>query len=78
MPHWEELEQLWNYPFEMTFGPSKSRNLHDVISENIIPANQKTELLVFCWLHAQIMFDVTWFPAFVGASDVISSVLSIR
>jgi len=34
--------------------------------------------VMYRWLRALVMFDVTCFPAFVGASDVISSVLSIR
>jgi len=32
---------------------------------------------VYCWLLALAMFDGTHFPAFVGASDVLSSVFMI-
>jgi len=49
-----------------------------MITHNVIWANQKTEFFVYRWLRALAMFGVTSFAAFVGASDVISSVLSIR
>jgi len=45
---------------------------------NVIWANKKTESFVYFWLCAHTVFDVTCYPAFVGASKVISSVLSIR
>jgi len=47
------------------------------ITYNVIWANQKSESFVYPWLHKLAMFDVICFPAFVGASGVISSVLSI-
>jgi len=40
--------------------------------------NRMTESFVYHWLRAHATFNVKCFPAFVGASDVISSVLSIR
>ena len=43
-----------------------------------ILANQETESSVNPWLQAHAMLDVTGFPLFVGALDVISSVLSMR
>jgi len=45
---------------------------------SIIWANQKTESFVYRWLCTYAMFDVTRFSAFVGITDVISSILSIR
>jgi len=56
----------------------KGRNLRKVITQNVIWTNQKIESFVYCWLRAHVMFDVTYFPAFVGAWVVMSSVLSIR
>jgi len=44
------------------------------LHHNVIKANQN---FMYRWLHAFAMFDVTSFPAFVVASDVILSVLSI-
>jgi len=61
----------------MTLGPTKGGKLRNVIT-HVIWANQKTESFVYRWLRTQAMFDVTCFPAFVGASDVILSILSIR
>ena len=43
-----------------------------------LKVNQKTENFVYHWLHALAMFDVTCIPTFVGSSDVISGLLSIR
>ena len=40
--------------------------------------NQRTEFSVYRWLCAPAMFEVTCYPAFVWASDVISSALSKR
>jgi len=48
------------------------------VIKHIIWTNKKTESSVYCWQHALAMFDVTCFPTFVRASDVISSVMSIR
>ena len=59
--------------------PTKYGKLRNVISHNIVPADQKSESFVYRWLRAITMFDVTCFPgsAFVGASDVVSRVLLI-
>ena len=57
---------------------SKGRKLRNVITNNVIRIKQKTESFVHRWQRAHVSFQVTRFPAFVGASDVISSVLSIR
>jgi len=51
-------------------------NLRYVITY-VICATQKTESWVYRWLRARAMFDVTRFPAFVWALDVIFSFLSI-
>jgi len=49
-----------------------------VIMHNFFRTNQKSVYSpVDCLLIAHAMFDVTCFPAFVGASDVISSIMSI-
>ena len=63
--------------FENIFSPKKGRTLCKVMMHIIIWANQKTESFVYGWLHAHAMFDVTCFPTFVRASEVISRVLSI-
>jgi len=68
---------MYHQPSELTFGPTKGRQLRNV-KTHIIWANQKTESLVYCWLQAHAMFDVTRSPAFVGALNVLSSVLSIH
>ena len=44
----------------------------------VIWANQKTKSFLYRCLCALAMFDVTCFPAFVGASDIILSVLARR
>ena len=54
------------------FCPTKDRKLCYVIMHNIIWANQKTESFLFPWPCAHAMFDVTCFPAHVGASSVLS------
>jgi len=41
-------------------------------------ANQKTESFVYPWLPAHTVFDITVYPTFVKASDVIPSILSNR
>jgi len=61
----------------MKFCPRKGEKLLNVVMHNVIKANQKTESCFCHWLHAHAVVDVTCFPAFVGASDVISSVLLI-
>ena len=64
-------------PSEITFGPTKGRKLRNVITY-VIWANQNTESFVYSCLCAHALFDVTCFPTFVRAQDVISSVLLIR
>ena len=59
---------------EMTLGPKKCKKLRNVIMSNVIWTNQKYESFVHRWQHT---LDVICFLAFVGTSDVISSVLSI-
>ena len=61
----------------MMFGPIEGGKFCNVIMHNVIWDNQKAEFSVYRWLHAHAMFDCTCFPAFVGVSDVISSVLLI-
>jgi len=39
---------------------------------------QSEESFFYCWLRTLAMFYITWFPVFVGASDTISSELSIH
>ena len=65
-------------PSEMTVVSTKGGNLHNIIMYNIIWANQKTESFVYHWLCGHAMFDVTCFPAFVVATDVILSIMSIH
>jgi len=48
-----------------------------VITHNVIWANQKTKTFLYRWLCSHAMFDVMCLPAFVGASRIISRVLSI-
>ena len=62
---------------EMTFGLNTCRNFRNVITHNVIWANQKTESFVYRWLCTNSMFDVTYFSAFVRALDVISIILAI-
>ena len=47
-------------------------------THNFILANQINKYFVYRWLHAHAVFDLKCLPAFVRASDVFSSVLSIR
>ena len=56
---------------------TKGRNSHIVITHNVFWAIQKTESFVYHWLRAHAMVDVTCFPAFVGPSDIISSILLV-
>jgi len=73
------INNLFVGPSVMTSGLAKGGKLWNVIAHNVILANQKKiESAVYRWLRAHAMFDITWFPTFVGASDVISSVLSIH
>ena len=58
-------------PSEMTFRQTKGRKLCNVITHNIIWANQMTEHFVFCgYAHIQCL-TLHAFQAFVGAWDVI-------
>ena len=62
----------------MTLGSTKNGGtLCNVTTHNVILTYQKTKTFVNRWLHAYAVFDVTCFPAFVEAPDVISSILSI-
>jgi len=54
----------------MTVKSGKLCNAH-------IWSNKKTQYVVLRWLDAHAIFDITCFPAFVGALDVILSVLPI-
>jgi len=63
----------WRFVF-----PTKCMNLRYIIRYNVILANQKNEPCVYHWLRALAMFDAARSPAFVGATDMISSVLLIR
>jgi len=56
----------------------KAGNYATTQRRRLIWANWKTETFMYRWPRAHASFDVTCFPAFVGASNVISSVLSIR
>ena len=71
---------MYQQPFCWTtwnaVGQTKVIKLNYVITY-IIWANQKIGSFVYRWLHALEMFEVTCFPAFVEALDVISSILSI-
>ena len=40
-------------------------------------ANQRTESFLYYWLCAHAMFEVTRFPAFVGALNVIQRVVDM-
>jgi len=61
----------------MMFGPFTDGKLHNVTTHNLIWANQKSDFSVYHWLRANAMFELTGFPAFVRASDVNSSLLSV-
>jgi len=69
------INNLFVEPSEMTLCVTKGGNLHYVIKYNVIWANQKTESFVYHWLCPLAKFDRMCFPAFVGALDVILSVL---
>ena len=67
--HWH-IDHPFVRPSEMMLCLTKGGNLHNVIAY-IIWANQKTESIVYRWIHALVsfaIFDVTRFPTFVGAS----------
>jgi len=58
------------------FRPTKGGKLCIVITRSIFCSNQKTDYLCITgYTHA--MYGVMCFPAFVWASDIISSILSI-
>jgi len=59
-------------PSAMTFCPTKVRILRNVITQNVIWADQK-----YGCLCAHNMLDLICFLAFVGASNIILSILSI-
>ena len=59
---------------KMTFGPTKSGKLLNTKTHNVISANQKAASFVYRWLRTRAMFNVLCIPAFVEASDIISSV----
>jgi len=54
--------------------PTKGGKLRNDVT-HVILANHKTERCVHGWLREHAMFDAACFPAFVGASNVTSSVL---
>jgi len=54
--------------YHMTFGQTKRRKIFNIITHTIIWTNQKTDCFVYRWVRAHTMFDLTCFPAFVGAS----------
>jgi len=56
----------------------KRQKAEFIITHNLIWANQKTELAVYPLQCPRAMFDVTSATSFVGALDVISSILSIH
>jgi len=61
----------------MTLDLTKGRILRNVVIHIDIWANQKTGSFVYLWLRTHARFDAMWFSTLVGASDVISRVLSI-
>ena len=70
------INNLFFDPSEVTFGSTKwGKLMNDIM--HITCDNHKTESFVFGWLHPLAMFEITCFPAFVGASDVNLRVLSI-
>jgi len=66
-----QIDNLFVWPSEMTH-ITKGGNLPYLITY-VIWANQKTEYFVYRWLRP---LDITCYPAFIGASDVISILLS--
>ena len=62
--------------FKMMFGLKKAET--NVITINVIWVSLKTESFVYRWLHAHAPLDITCFSTFVGASNIISCVLSIQ
>ena len=62
---------------EMTFGLTKGGTSRNILTHNIIWANQKTKSFVHLCLCTHAKFDVTAFFAFVGPSNVVSSILLI-
>jgi len=72
LTYWQPVcRTIWN-----DFLFNKGGKLCNVITY-VIWATKKTESLVYRWLHAHAIFDVTGFLAFVRASDVVSSIMLI-
>ena len=69
--------QLIRPPGIMMSGPAKGGNYVIMSQCTSFQPIRILNLLRFNWLCTHAMFDVTCFCAFVGASDVISSVVSI-
>jgi len=63
---------------EMSNAPIRGGKLCNVITHNVVWANQKTESFMYHWLCTLAMFDVNVLSAFVRASDVILRIQSIR
>jgi len=66
---------------QYTFDFNKMREItlyFYIVSPNVIWTNQNTESFVYQWLRALTKLDVTGFPAFVRASNIISSILLIN
>jgi len=62
----------------MMFGLTKGGKLLNVIMHKVIWANQKAKSFVCLWLCAHAVFNITRFLALVGASDIVSGILSIH
>jgi len=87
LPWWQKLVWLKAHmstnvmllvePSEIEFGFTKGGILSNVITYNVVWANQKNKSFTYCLLRSHAMFDLTCFPVFVGISDVISSILLI-
>jgi len=71
------IYNLFFWLLDMTFGLTKSEKLCNVITHNVIWA-KKTKYFVYRWLCPYVMLDVMCFPAFVRASNIISSIILIR
>ena len=46
----------------MSDASTKGGNFSNVITHNVIWANQKSEYFMYRWLHAHAMFNVMCFP----------------
>jgi len=64
----KHIDQPFVGPSEKMFGPTKDRKLHKVITNNIIWAYQTK-----AFLRLLAMFDITCYPAFIKALEIISS-----